>query len=387
MTPIRFIAACLTAILCVAAALAQTPVTTPVPAPTVQAASKGSLVKIDGRLFAGLFSSGNEGAYPNRALDIPDAKLRFTFVPGKDVAVVTRLSHSKSTTVFDYLYLDLNNWGGVAPGHSLRLGKQKVEIGEETLTDNPVENILITNSAASIGGNDVGVAFRGSIPAIKVPANYVLSVLNGTGELGVSPRGLAVAAKIGASPLENLYLSASVYDSGDMIKSDGAVVAPALKVANLQSVPAGAIGWDRSLWEVNARWQYGPTGVRPNIPSGASPAPFQLGATLGRFKDNFSGEGITDREGQYWYIEGLYNATEKIYLATRLSEVTLDDDATARLADSPVAINNYRRFSIGAGYHLTPLTDVKVEVTKNTTGGGASEPDLDQIAIGVATKF
>jgi len=67
--------------------------------------------------------------------------------------------------------------------------------------------------------------------------------------------------------------------------------------------------------------------------------------------------------------------------------VTLDDDATAKLADSPVAVNRYRRLSFGAGYHLSPLTDVKFEITKNSTDGGTSEPDLDQIAIGVATKF
>jgi len=387
MKSLRLLGACLIAILFTAATLAQAPATTPPPAPTAQAGSKGSLVKIDGRLFVGLFSSGDNGAYPNRAFDVSDAKLRFTFVPSKDITVVTRLGYSKSATTFDYFYLDLNNWGGIAPGQLLRLGKQKVEFGEETLTDNPAENILITNSVASIGGNDVGAAFRGSITAIKAPTNYVLSVMNGTGDLGVAPQGLAVAAKLGASPIKNLYLSASVYDSGDMIKSDSTVVAPALKVANLQTVPTGATSWDRSLWEVNARWNYGPTGVKPNIPSGANQAPFQLGAALGQFKDDFSGEGITDHKGQYWYVEGLYNATEKIYLASRLSEVTLDDDATAKLADSPVAVNRYRRLSFGAGYHLSPLTDVKFEITKNSTDGGTSEPDLDQIAIGVATKF
>ncbi|MHB0939358.1 MAG: hypothetical protein ACYDCO_25830 [Armatimonadota bacterium] len=387
MKALRFLGSCLVAAVFAIAVHAQAPATPPPPAPTVQAASKGSLVKIDGRLFVGLFTSGDEGAYPNRALDIPDAKLRFTFTPSKDITIVNRFSNSKATqSDFDYFYLDLNNWGGVAPGHLLRLGKQKVDVGEETWTDNPVENILITNSAASVSGYDVGVSFRGPIP-VKVHATYAISVLNGTGEVGASTRGLATAGKVGVSPVKNLYLSASLYQSGDLIKADGTVGAPALKVANLKSAPAGAESWERTVWEVDARWNYGPTGVKSTIPSSPDPAPFQVAAAIGRFEDAFAGEGLTDREGQYWYVEGLYNATKKIYLATRFSEVTLDDDATARLADSPVAVNKYRRLSLGAGYHLTPLTDIKLEVTKNTTGGGASEPDLDQIAIGVATKF
>ena len=387
MKPLRCLGACLAAALLTAVAHAQAPATTPPPAPTVQAATKGSFVKIDGRLFVGLFTSGDEGAYPNRALDIPDAKLRFTFTPSKDITIVNRFSNSKAKqSDFDYFYLDLNNWGGVAPGHLLRLGKQKVDVGEETWTDNPVENILITNSAASISGYDVGVSFRGPIP-VKVPATYALSVLNGTGEVGASTRGLATAGKVGVAPIKHLSLSASLYQSGDLIETDGTVGAPALKVANLKSAPASAESWDRTVWEVDARWNYGPTGVKANIPSKADPAPFQVGVALGQFTDDFSGEGVADREGRYWYVEGLYNATDKLYFATRLSEVTLDDDATAKLADSPVAVNKYRRLSLGAGYHLTSLTDIKLEFTKNSTDGGASDPDLDQIAIGIATKF
>jgi hypothetical protein len=387
MKPLRLLGSCLIAALFAAVAHAQTPAPTPPPAPTVQAATKGALIKIDGRLFVGIFSSGENGAYPNRALDMPDAKLRFTFTPSKDIIFVSRFSNNKAAqNGFDYFYLDLKDWGGVAPGHLLRLGKQKIDIGEETWTDNPVENILITNSAAGVGGYDVGAGFRGDIP-VGIPATYSLAVLNATGEVGASARGLATAAKLAASPIKNLYLSAGLYQSGDLIKADGTVGAPALKVANLKSAPAGSTGWERTLWEVDARWSYGPTGVKPTIPSKADQAPFQLAAALGQFKDNFSGEGIADREGRYWYVEGLYNATEKIYLATRLSEVTLDDDAIAKLADSPVAVNKYRRLSLGAGYHLTALTDIKLEVTKNTTSGGASEPDIDQIAIGIATKF
>jgi len=379
MTPIRLIAACLVAVLCAAVGWAQ--------APTVQAAAKDSLIKIDGRLFVGLFSTGDDGAYPNRALDIPDAKLRFTFIPSKDITVVTRFSNNKAVqSDFDYFYLDLNNWGGIAPGHTLRLGKQKIDVGEETWGDNPVESILITNSAAHVSGYDVGAGFLGPIP-VGVPATYTLAVLNGTGQAGTATHGLATAEKLTISPIKNLYLSASLFQSGDLIKADGSVGTPALVVANLKSAPTGVMSWDRTLWEVDARWNYGAKGIKNTIPSSPDPTPFQVAAAYGQFKDAFTGEDVTDRKGNYWYVEGLYNATDKIYLATRLSEVTLDNDAVAKLDNSPVDVNEYRRLALGAGYHLTPLTDLKVEVTKNTTSGGTREPDLDQIAVGVATKF
>ena len=90
-------------------AYAQTPQTlptqpaTPAPAPapaapaTVSAGIKGSSLKIDGRLFLGVFATGDQGQYPNRTLAIPDAKLRFTFTPSKDITVVARININNAT--------------------------------------------------------------------------------------------------------------------------------------------------------------------------------------------------------------------------------------------------------------------------------------------------
>jgi len=36
---------------------------------------------------------------------------------------------------------------------------------------------------------------------------------------------------------------------------------------------------------------------------------------------------------------------------------------------------------------MNPLSDIKAEVTTNDTSGGASQPKLNQVAIGMATKF
>jgi len=379
MKKLRYVSAAIGLALACTALNAQTPTPpTPPAPPTVQTAAKGSLLKIDGRIFAGLFSSETNGAYPIRTLAIPDAKLRFTFTPGKDITVVNRLSLSNAKVGDpDYFYVDLNNWGGALPGHLLRVGKMKEDVGEETWTDNPAENILITNSASAVGGYDGGVSFRGPITGAFT---YSLAAFNGSGDVTAAKTNAApVAVKIGGAPADNLYLSGSYYTTGNLGANSAA-----LKVANLTAVPTGATNWKRSLWEVDARWNYGKSGIKSTIGSDPS-VPFQLAAAYGQLTDDAT--GAADRDGNYWYIEGLYNATPTIYLASRSSQVSLDNGATAKIADSPVAVNEYTRFSFGAGYRLTPLAHLKAEYTINDTSGGASEPKLNQFAVGLAMKF
>ena len=386
---------CLLALLIVAAAFAEPAADVTnvqaVNAPNADQSGITSLIKVDGRMFVGVFDSGKQGAYPTRALDIPDAKLRLTYTPSKDVTVVTRLDLVKvmngtAGKELDYFYLDLNNWGGLAPNHTIRLGKMKEDVGDETWTDNPIESILITNSAAHVSGYDAGVDFRGPIP-VGVPCGYSMTLLNNTSNPGSASQALGTAAKLNATPIDNLYVSASLYDSGQLpIAAGKGSPAPGLSVANLpSSVPAGTTGWTRRLWEVDARYNYGKFGIKPLIPSSTTPPPFQLAAAYGRLNDQFAG-AASDRNASYWFGEGLYNATDKLYVASRYSQVLLNEASV--MVDSPVAVTKYNRLSLGVGYHLSLLSDIKAEYTINTTGGATGpEPNLNQVAVGVATKF
>jgi outer membrane murein-binding lipoprotein Lpp len=350
----------------------------------VQVGTKGSKVKVDGRLFAGVFDTGSDGAFPNRSLDIPDAKLRFTFSPSKDITIVNRFSTNRAATSgFDYFYLDLNNLAGAA-GHTLRLGKMKIDVGDETWSDNPVESVLITNSVSHVSGYDEGVNFRGPLGRGKRPATYSLAVLNGNKDFVASDGGLAWAVKVAGAPTDHLYLSASYLATGDLVKKDGTLDKPDFKVGELVDAPGGATSWKRSLWEVDARWNYGPTGSKPTIVSEPTPR-FQAAAAYGQFTD--AAAPVADRQGKYWFLEGLYNLIPRLFLASRYSTVELDDGATAKLGDSPVAVNAYHRFALGVGYRLTSLTQIKAEWTRNRTSGGGTQPHLDQLAVGVATKF
>jgi hypothetical protein len=188
------LAVCLAANMIVTAAHAQAPAATSTPSSGVLAALMNTVIKIDGRMFLGIFASEDDGKYPNRTLAIPDAKLRFTFIPGKDITVVTRFNiNNAKNNDFDYFYLDLNNWGGLLPKHVLRAGKFKVDVGEETWTDNPVESILISNSAPAVSGYDGGINFRG---LITEKTTYSLGLLNGTGTVESAGEDIAFAAKV-----------------------------------------------------------------------------------------------------------------------------------------------------------------------------------------------
>ncbi len=351
----------------------------------VEAAAKDTKIKIDGRLFAGAFKTGKEGSFSNRSLDIPDAKLRLTLSPSKDVTIVNRFSNNRAgSNGFDYFYLDLKDWGGGAPGHTLRVGKFKIDVGQETWSDNPVESILITNAVSHISGYDEGINLRGPLDSGPLPATYSVALMNGNKGVTASDSGLAWSAKLGLPATPQMYFSASYLRTGNLVKSDGTLDQSDFNIAEVVDGPAGATGWKRSLWEVDARYGCGKEGIKSVV--GAAPdTPWQLGATYGRFTDDAT--GVADRKGDYWFVEGLHNLTPRTYLASRYSDISLDNGALAKLGGSPVAVNRYHRFAIGAGYRLTPMTHVKAEYTRNDTSGGASEPDLDQLAVGVATKF
>ncbi|MDO8587320.1 MAG: hypothetical protein Q7T82_09795 [Armatimonadota bacterium] len=348
-------------------------------APAVTPAAKGSKIKIDGRIFAGVFDTGAEGAYANSSVDISDAKIRFTFNPTKNITVVNRFSTTGAKTDgFDYFYADFA--GVLSPTSIIRVGQRKIDTGQETWVDNPIENMLVTNSVSHVSGYGTGIALLGRFQDVKTSPLYEIGFVNGPKGLMVRPtNALPINIKLGAPLPGNIFASASYFRSGDI----GAADKSAISVAEIADYPA-ATEWNRSLWEVDLRYNYGASGIRSLVPTGDLP-PVMLGATYGGFNDD--AVGAADRDGQFWFVEGLFRLNSRTYAAARYSSVDLDDGVLAKLGKSPVSVNSYRRTSIGLGYALTDLTHVKAEYAFNRTSGGASDPDLNQLAIGVASKF
>lgn len=144
--------------------------------PTVTTAFKGVKAKIDGRMFVGVFESGDQGAYPNASTDINDAKIRFTFNPSKNITIVNRLNATGAKTGdFDYFYLDYA--GAPWPASIIRLGQRKIDVGQETWVDNPIENMLISNSVSHVSGYGTGLALSNA-PMKILPSTLAFTSLN-----------------------------------------------------------------------------------------------------------------------------------------------------------------------------------------------------------------
>lgn len=348
--------------------------------PTVTTAFKGAKAKIDGRMFVGTLGSQSNGSDPNWSTDIPDAKIRFTFNPTSNITIVNRLSTSGAQAAgFDYFYLDYAGLPG--SGTTARLGQRKIDVGQETWTDNPIEGILISNSISHVSGYGIGTALRGKLGGAKLAPSYEVGFVNGPKGVTVRPStGLPVNFKVGKPLSTRFFASANYFQTGELHGIDQS----AISIAEITTAPAGATQWDRKLYEFDLRYNYGLAGNNSVIPSAGLPRAM-FGATWGAFNDNVV--GTANRDGDYWFVEGLYNLTSRFYAAGRYSVVNLGAGQLAKLGKSPVAVNAYRRTSLGLGYRLTDLTDLKAEYTINDATGGASEPAINQWSVGAATKF
>lgn len=354
----------------------------------------GSKLTMDGRFFGGYYvsdenkdysskyGSGSNINYKNGSFEVPDGKIRFTWAPMERISVVTRLSFGgadNSNLKFDYLY---GQYNGIIPADRasrLRLGKMKVDFGEETHTDNAVDNnvSLISNSASIAGGYDEGVELYGHFVPGK--CGYTLGLTNGSKDTGSdSNTGKAVAAKLFVQPIPQLYFSGSYY-TADMV--DGG--STDFKIANITSEPtgSGAGGWNRSAWEVDVKSKFFKSDGKTEIA--------RLAGAYGQFADN--ADGAADREGSYYFLEGMYNFTPKFFTGARYSVVKLDDNYATTMNGISNA-NEYTRTSLGLGYRLNKLVTLKAEYSWNNTeridaGTGNKSLSDNLLVIGASAAF
>ena len=352
--------------------------------PAVQLDKLTSKLKIKGRYVIGFYDSGKAGSFPSGSFEAPEAKIQFAFEPDEIHKMIMRLNLNNATfnnVDFFYLDSDIKKLLNLDFPLSSRIGRFKVDFGEETFSDNPVDNVMASNSAGRVAGNDEGLQLSGKIGK-TTPIGYSVTVTNGTTGTGSdTSTAKSFAGKLSYNILDPLYVSASYYDSGDM-KLSSAEVGP----AGLLSRPTGALRWDRRMWEVDLRYDFR-KGKTLNPPAYSdSKAIFRL--AYGQFLDGAStSTGGIERDGQYGFIEGTYNMTAKIYLATRLSLMDLDGgDTTASL--NSITANRYDRYSFGLGYRLTSNTIFKFGYDVNYESGvDVENADNDLVSAIIASQF
>jgi len=354
------------------------------------------------RIAIGYLDSQNDGSYPDGSFQMPDAKLRFNWNTTPDVTVVTRMSLKNATfDSLDYFYLDYKNFfSQLAPklkdspfNPTLRIGRIKVDIGEETFADNPVEGVVASNSAGIVAGYDEGLQLFQNLHKdnLGVPVKWSLSFFNGNSGTGADNEGAkAMNFKLGVNPISELYVSGSYYKTGELGVADAEVT-----YAGLKARPTNATQWTRTIQEIDLRYDFQPgkeNRLNPGAPAFSDSKAF-VRTAYGKFADNGKDTvkpivQVVDREGKYYFVEGCYNATEKLYLAARQSNIEFDKNTVFASLNS-VNANKYSRMSIGAGYRMSSNTHLKIEQATNTEKipTGAVKAENNQYSLLITVKF
>lgn len=362
--------------------------------PTVLTDKATSKLKLKGRAAFGFFNAENEAAsYSQGSFEVPDAKIQFAFAPDEINTVVLRLSLNNGVTgisstspLADYFFLQSKDFIPALKDSpfslSTRLGKFKLGFGEETWSDNAIESVLVSNSAGATTVVDEGLELAGKIKLEKFnlkPLGWVLSFTDGNAGVGAdNSQAKAFMGKVYYTPIDPLYLSASYYDSGRLKTANAEG-----RVAGLVTIPTGATNWERHMWELDARYDFGKGKKWDNSPL-FSDSKSIVRLSYGAFSDHAA--AASERSGNFGFVEGIYNLNKKVYTAGRVSFVDLDGDTTASL--NSVTANKYQRYSLGGGYRLRENAILKLAYDWNKESGpGISDMDNDLLSLVAALQF
>ena len=353
----------------------------------VDLANTLSKLKIKGRAALGFFDSGKAGSYPAGSFEMPDAKLQFGFQPDEINTLVLRFNLNNATAqspLLDYFYLQSKDFIPALKDSpfslSSRLGKFKLGFGEETWTDNLVEGVVPSNSAARATVVDEGLEFAGKVKLEDIglkPLGWVVSVSDGNSGVGSdSTASKAFMGKLYHNPIEPLYVSGSYYNSGELDSSSSE-----MSIAGVTSAIQSGMAWKRSVWELDARYDFG-KGKKPLEPIVFSDSKAIVRLSYGEFKD----DGNRTRSGNFGFVDGIYNLNKKFYAAGRYSFIDMNGDVTATL--NSVTANRYDRFSLGGGYRWSDNVILKLGYDWNKNSGpGVNDADDNLLSALVATQF
>lgn len=337
-----------------------------------------SKLKLKGRWAAGYLHSQESGSFPEGSFELPDIKLQFTFQPDDTNSITARMSlNNAAFQTVDYLFIDSKLFNNDFFTLNSRLGRFKLDLGEETWSDNPVESVLPSNSASRLTGIDEGIQLSGNISSGE-PLKWSLSLTNGTSGVGSDTTGAkAVTGKIAKNIFKPLYLSLTYYNSFNLKASNSDVT-----IAGLATPPTGATKWSREVLEIDLRYDFC-KGKLLNPPAYSDSKAF-IRLAYGQFTDD--AKAASDREGNYGFIEGTYNLTKRLYLAARYSAIDLEAKTTASL--NGVTANRLIRTSLGFGYRLSGATILKTEYSFNDEDNVAGgDPDNDLVSCLIASSF
>lgn len=345
----------------------------------------GTKLKINGRWATTFYKSGQGGSFPNGSFEVPDAKIQLLINPDDINTIVTRFNLNNAVfNNVDFFYIDTKLFQTQLKDSPYtlesRVGRFKVPFGEETYWDNPIGSSVASGSATKISGNDEGAQLSGSIGKEK-PVKWYFGVMNGNSGTGSdNTNAKAFIGKLAYSPIDPLRLSASIYSTGNL-----KTAASDISVAGLTTRPGGnATNWNRTLWELDARYDFEKGKVLD--PPAYADSKAYLQAAFGQMIDD--ARNVSDREGNYGFIEGLVNFTPKYYGVARYSVISLLHGYFDTLNGS-LGTTQYERTSLALGYRVSDKTLVKLAYDFNfsNTVNGGDDPTDDLLTVAIVSNF
>jgi hypothetical protein len=366
------------------AAGAETPVTKPWALPDL-----GKL-HVSGEGGVAFFHTGSKGAFPNKEFRVDEAKLFVETPIWNDIYFFTELNITTREEPDTYmrigeLYLDFENlgrWFNRDRWLNLRVGRFDIPFGEEYLTRDAIDNPLISHSLGDLWGVDEGIELYGEIGKF----NYVFAVQNGGHPSLRDYNGdKALVGRVSFDPEKWLHLSVSGMRTGDLDVNGDEFSEMWFANGFIRAIgnPGTTTTFRAELFEGD---------VQVNLPRGYL-------RTAGGYihsDDNDSSGADNGRDVYYYYAEGVFNITPKMYAAARFSQI-FAEDGFPLLGDSGDWMQYFvnelstelSRFSIGLGYRPTPNLLLKTDFTYNTgeTVAGAARNNENFFGVEAAFKF
>lgn len=327
---------------------------------------------------------------------VPDAKLRANAKLDEGITAVMRISVSNATVGGgEYFYVKVDDvLARIMDKAPLPLtatvGRMKVNFGEETWTNNPIESVLITTSVFNVNSYDEGLQFDTtdlvkSLPLI-LNASFALfnaNAVSGADDNQAKAFNLKVSGQMRDQKLP-LYFSLSYYNSNDLTEVAGANNDTAMSVMGMTENWANQ-PWNRKAFELDVRYDLleGSDKWTPTKAPFGSDSKAVVRLAYGSVTDGE--ETVGKSVNAYVMVEGIYNINDKWYAALRYSYNDLAFDRAAMVASE----GKWTRTSVGVGTRLSDSTALKAEYTMNAEPDTATNPEIDndQVALLITTKW
>ncbi len=357
------------------------------PAAAASATKPFSLGKIilSGEGGLAFFESGKDGQSPNAEFRVDEARL---FLDAQvwdntyfftELDFITRENPSVNVSV-EELYVDFENVSRLWNQDRLvnvRVGRFNIPFGEEYQTRYAIDNPLIAHSLSDIWGVDEGLEVYGGLGKF----DYVLAVQNGGANLDDFNADKAVTGRLGYNPTKWLRLSASAMRTGNInVQQDGIA----------------------ALWFGNAYLSSFGSPSTTLFHSELAEGDVQLRMGRGHIKaaggylhyDDNDTVANNNRDVYYYYVEGQYNVSKKLFAAARFSQIMakngfpLIGDGSFQDYGSALSKNLWR-LTLGTGYRFCPNLVLKIDYSfeRGEDLDGESRDHEDLFAAELAYQF